>query len=83
MSTPNAAVRWWPNWYVTRLHAVVSVHPSGIATAACKSTGLRSPQHYLMQSDWQRRRLAADVPKCKHCLRALSGSPVPGESDAE
>lgn len=65
-----ADLRWWPNWYVSRLHRVRGVGALGTGYAVCGTTGLRNPDDDL--ADWQQKRLKAGVRKCKLCLRRIS-----------
>lgn len=57
---------WWPNWYVTRLHAVKE--QGGGRQALC-GTWTRAPESVHL--DWQKKKLDEGPPKCKHCLRQL------------
>lgn len=68
-------VGWWPNWYVTRLHAVVGSWDGFRTKALCGADVDTMPR-----TEWRERRLAAGPARCAHCLKKL-GQPVP-EGDA-
>jgi hypothetical protein len=73
MTALNGLV-WRPNWYVTRVHAVTA-NPSGARQARC---GAWTEPDERLQSRWQQKRLAAAVPQCANCLRALAkADPAP------
>lgn len=78
-------MRWWPGWYVDRLHAVSDgvLETIRSAPALCGRLYVYPPTGQVMQNGWQAKRLATGVPKCKHCLRIAAPSATTKEPTDE
>ncbi len=59
----NADVTWLPNWYCTRLHAVVGPPSNGSVSAVCSAQ-----VYFTLPKPFALRRLAkGNTPRCKKC----------------
>jgi hypothetical protein len=66
-------VGWWPNWYVTRLHAVLGPWDGHRTKALCGADVEKT----------RKTRLAANPPQCAHCRKKLGAAAALRTQDHE